>query len=330
MSSDTPPSLRRRAVWALLAAVAFWGLSFPAVRALTMVHERLEPGAEGWFWTASAIWPRFAIAAALLALWRRRESLPTGNEARQGLGLAAFLGGGLALQVDGLRFTEASTSAFLTQLFVILVPAFAYGRKRRMPPARIWLGAVLVVAGVAILADADWRRFSVGRGELETLLSAAFFAGQILWLERPVFRGNRPAAVTQAMFVAMAAGFLAAGWALAPRAGALAAPFASAPWVAFTAVLAVGCTLVAFVLMNTWQPKLEASEAGIIYSVEPLVASILALVLPGWFSVLGGIDYPGETIGARLLLGGALITAATVLVQLTAGRSASCEPPRRD
>jgi len=52
-------------------------------------------------------------------------------------------------------------------------------------------------------------RFRIGRGELETLVSAVFFTFQILWLERPVFRPNRTRMVSTTMFLSMGLIF---GW----------------------------------------------------------------------------------------------------------------------
>jgi len=56
-------------------------------------------------------------------------------------------------------------------------------------------------------------------------------------------------------------------------------------------------------------------EAGLIYSVEPVLTSILALFLPACISMWAGIHYANETLTARLLIGGGLVTAANVLVQ---------------
>jgi len=59
--------------------------------------------------------------------------------------------------------------------------------------------------GVAVLGQFDWRALRLGRGEWETLISAVFFTAQILWLEKPAFRGNHAGRVTLAMFVVVAA-----------------------------------------------------------------------------------------------------------------------------
>jgi drug/metabolite transporter (DMT)-like permease len=92
--------------------------------------------------------------------------------------------------------------------------------------------------------------------------------------------------------------------------------FGSMPWLGFTVALTLFCTLGAFTIMNTWQPRITATEAGLIYCLEPLFASCLALFLPALFARWAGFAYPNETLTANLLLGGGLITAANLLIQL--------------
>src|SRR5690606_32280937 len=113
-------------------------------------------------------------------------------ELKQGLALGLFAAAGMLFQSDGLQFTAASTSAFLTQFYAIMIPVYLALRTRRHPGAHVWLCCALVLAGVAILGRFDWQALRFGRGEWETLLSSVFFMGQILWLERAEFRGNRP------------------------------------------------------------------------------------------------------------------------------------------
>jgi len=87
-------------------------------------------------------------------------------------------------------------------------------------------------------------------------------------------------------------------------------------WWVLIGALTVFCTLGAFTLMNVWQPKITATEAGLIYCGEPVFAAAMALILPGLISRWGGIDYPNEQATLNLLVGGGLITAANVLLQL--------------
>jgi len=101
-----------------------------------------------------------------------------------------------------------------------------------------------------------------------------------------------------------------------PTAAALLTPWTSPAWLGLTAMLTVFCTLGAFGLMNAWQPKITATEAGLIYCVEPIFCALMALFLPAIFSAWAGINYPNEHATPSLLIGGGLITLANVLVYL--------------
>jgi drug/metabolite transporter (DMT)-like permease len=300
----------------LLLTNLFWGLSFPLIKAIVFQHEQLIPGSGNWFITAMTLAPRFLLGALFMfaIAWRAvREATPA--EKKQGvlLGLSAALG--MVFQIDGLQFISASTSAFLTQFYAILIPLYVAARSRRNPGGAVWIASALVLAGVAVLAQFDFRTFHVGRGELETLVASLFFMWQILTLENRAFAGNRVLPVTALMFTTEAVVFCAMACVTAPTASALVLPWTSAPWLGFTLVLTAVCTIAAFTLMNRYQPAITATEAGLLYCTEPLFASVLALFLPALFSSWAGFTYANEALTWRLLLGGGLITAANLLIQ---------------
>jgi drug/metabolite transporter (DMT)-like permease len=305
----------------LLLGNFYWGLSFPVIKAALLTQARLLPGAAGSFSTAAVLAPRFLLAFALLALWRRwRPAGPPGGlsrgELRQGLILGSCATGGMLLQIDGLRFTAATTSAFLTQFYAILIPIWLAVRRRRLPGSSTLGSCILVLAGVAILGNFDWSQLRLGRGEWETLGASLFFMVQVLCLANPKYAANRPREITLVLFATEGAAFTALAVATTPSLGALAVLAASGPWVGMTLVLAVFCTVGAFSLMNAWQPRITATEAGLIYCAEPVFASVLALFLPALLSRWAGIAYANEQASTGLVVGGGLITLANLLVQL--------------
>ncbi|HXQ81692.1 MAG TPA: DMT family transporter [Opitutaceae bacterium] len=314
--AESPNPRRRQAALVLALTTVFWGLSFPVIKALILMNQALWPGAGAWFVTAGALAPRFVVAAIVMIVLRgRRGGRPTRGEIGQGLGLGLFAAGGTLFQTDGLQRTEASTSAFITQFYAILIPVWFALRRRRNPGAVVWTGCALVLLGVAILGRLDWRTLKLGRGEWETLLSSIFFMGQILWIEKREFAGNRAASTTLVMFAIQAVVFLALAAAVAPRSGSLAAPLGSPAWVCLTLALAAVCTVGAFWLMNEWQPRIPATQAGLIYCIEPVIASIFALFLPSLISGWASVDYPNEHATWSLVVGGGLIMAANIMVQ---------------
>ena len=322
---QTHPHTRRKAIGMLCLACLLWGGSFPIVKALDDVHRRVDPDVSGLVLNASMIWPRFAMAMLLLLplAWNQLRKGITALEIGQAAGLTGFLAAGLLWQVDGLRFTSASTSSFLTQAYVVILPVWVYGRARRWPPGSFFAAMALVLPGVAILAGVRWDDFRLGRGEIETLISACFFAGQILWLERPAYRSNRGLVVTSLMFSFMALVFLGVATTAMFAAGrpvsAVVAPLGSGSWLLLTGLLALLCTFGAFTLMNLWQRWVSSTEAGLIYTLEPVFTAVLALFVPALFSRLAGIDYANEHVTWRMIVGGLLICGANVVIQ--------CSPP---
>ena len=320
----TTPAQHRQAIWMLLLGNLLWGVSFPLIKSLVLLQERLVPGGSSWFITASTMLPRFTLGAIVLGLicFPAVRTL-TRSEWRQGLGLGLTALAGMIFQNDGLQFTSASTSAFLTQFYAIMIPAWLALRARRSPSWIVWLCGALALAGMAVLARLDWHDLKLGRGEWETLVSSVFYMGQILWLGRPEFAANRALPVTTLMFVVLAAGSGAMSVALAPAGAHMLALWTDPTWLGYTLILTAACTLAAFTIMNKWQPFITTTEAGLLYCSEPVFTALLALFLPAWFSLWGGLNYLNETLGVNLLVGGGLITLANVLIQLKPRRPAA-------
>jgi drug/metabolite transporter (DMT)-like permease len=303
------------AVLALIIACLLWGLSFPLVKALHLDQAARLPDASSEFLTAWILVARFLLAALLLAPVVIRMGKLTRLEVLQGLLLAVFGGVGIGLQVDGLAYTPASTSAFLTQAYCVLLPLWAAIQTRRMPGARVAGATLLVLLGGGILAGLRPGHLTLGRGEAETLLAAVFFAFQILSLEDKRFDANRGRPVTLVMCAGIAILFLPVALLAAPTRAALVTAGASWPAFGMVAVLSVLCTVGSFLLMNTWQKRLPATEAGLIYTTEPVFAAGYALGLPVILGGMAGVDYPNETLTLPLVMGGGLILAANIWMQ---------------
>jgi len=302
----------RQAVLCLIAATAWWGFSFPLTKALYAGQRAIEPDASSWFLAALSHAARCALGAALLAPWVGRMGAIRPAEWRQGLALGLAASGGLFFQADGLDHTLASTSAFLTQFCCVLVPLWLAGKNRRSPGWRVISCVALVVVGSAVLAELDPRRLHLGRGEAETLLATGFFTWQILLLDRTDYAENRAVASTFVMFAVVAVLLGLVAWGTAPSPAALWTVWQRPGNVALIVAATLFCSLFAFLLMNHWQRRVTATEAGIIYCFEPVFAALCALFLPGWLSALMHLSYADEALTPRLALGGGLILLANV------------------
>jgi drug/metabolite transporter (DMT)-like permease len=314
MSADTR---RIKSLQMLFLATAFWGLSFPATKALAMAQQQLLPAGSTWFIASLCVVCRFGVAALILCCicLRSRPKL-TRLELEQGLGLGLFAGVGILLQVDGMAYTDASTSAFLTQCYCLLIPLWVAWRQHRPPAASVVVSCGMVVVGVAVLARVNWQSLSLGRGEWETIAASIVFTGQILWLERPRYANNGVAHFSLVMFAVMTLVCLPVAFLTTGRPADWLRAYASPATVGLLAILILFCTFGGYLLMNRWQRNLSATEAGLIYCVEPIFASLFALFLPALFSSWAGVAYANETVTAHLVIGGGLITAANVIIQL--------------
>jgi drug/metabolite transporter (DMT)-like permease len=67
--------------------------------------------------------------------------------------------------------------------------------------------------------------------------------------------------------------------------------------------------------MNSFQPRVAATEAGLIYTTEPLFTAGFAMFLPVLLGRLAGHPYANESLTTSLVAGGSLILAANLLMQ---------------
>lgn len=299
----------------LIGTTVLWGLSFPLLRGLELVQRASAPQVSDSALACADVAIRFALAALfLLPIYGRGLARVNWREWSQAIGLALFAAGGLYLQTLGLAWTDASITAFLTQLYTLIVPLIVAVRDRRFPSLRVIMACAMVLVGAAMLSPGLLRHFILGPGELVIILSTFFMASQIVWVERPLYAENRAGVVTLIMFAILAGVFIVGyfmGGGTVPIAGQL---FGTPVLWVLTLALVLLCTVFNFLIMNEWQRCVSATEAGLIYCIEPIIATILSAFLPGWISRFASIAYTNETLTWSLLVGGVLIVGATVLV----------------
>lgn len=303
-------------VFCLIFACALWGLSFPVVKALHLEQSARIAGASSEFLAAWMQVARFGMGAIILLPFFARAGRATKSEMEQSIWLGIWGGLGMALQADGLAHTAASTSAFLTQAYCVILPLIACLRLRCLPEWRTMWATLLVIGGCAILSGIRPDDLRMGRGEMETLLAALVFTLQILTLENPKYARNRTLPVTFMMCLCIFMFMLPLAALTAPFPAALVHAGASWAALALVAILAVCCSVGAFLLMNHWQPRISATEAGLIYTSEPVFTAIYVMFLPQWLAGFSGGDYANEIPGKEMIIGGGLILAANVLMQL--------------
>jgi drug/metabolite transporter (DMT)-like permease len=319
MTALPPPPIRRaRAL--LIGATALWGLSFPVMRGLELAQGARAGGVPFPALGAADMAVRFLLAALLLLPFYGRDLLTISRrEWSQAGGLAFFAGAGIYLQTIGLLWTDASISAFLTQLYTLVVPIIVACRDRRWPTLRVVAACLMVLLGAALLSPGLLAHFKLAFGESLIVLCAVFFGGQIVWVERPRYAANRAGVVTLVMFGLIGLFFAAAYPVLGGTLADGRALFFTPGLIVLLLTTVLFCTVINFFIMNRWQRWISATEAGLVYCLEPVIATALASFLPGWISLFVGVNYANEPLAWTLLAGGALILGATVLVATERG-----------
>lgn len=299
----------------LIAACALWGLSFPLMKALHLEQTARLPLVSSMFLASWMQMARFGLGAIILVPFVIGKKRATSMEIRQALVLAFWGGSGMWLQADALAYTDASTSAFLTQAYCVLLPIWACIRMKKWPAARVTLATLLVLTGGAILSGLTPNNLKLGRGEIETIGAATLFTFQILALEDRRYQDNRGLMVTLIMFIGISTLLLPITLISAPNLTTCINAGTSLPAIVIICFLAVFCSVGAYLLMNIWQRMVTATEAGLIYTTEPVFTAIFVLFLPGLLGSWIHGDYPNEILSTQMLVGGSLILSANILMQ---------------
>jgi len=278
----------RLAFLALLAMTAAWGSTFFLIKDLVT---RMP--------VADLLAIRFAIASVALGFIAAHRIHLSRPVVIYGVLLGLLYGSAQILQTAGLSHTSASVSGFVTGLYVVATPLLtAIILRRRIPPLT-WVAAVLATLGLGVLA---LRGFSIGYGELLTLISAVIYAGHIVALGR--FSSPETtlslSLVQLSMITLLTA--VAALWPTAGSAPGIQLPGSLHDWlvVLYLALIASALTMV----LQTWaQAHIEPSRAAVIMAMEPVWAAAFAVALGG------------ESITARMIIGGLAIVSAMYLVE---------------
>jgi drug/metabolite transporter (DMT)-like permease len=312
----------------LVLACLGWGVGFPLMKAV-MQAQHEATGADSMWLTAQHQLTRYVAACALLTglAWWFGRRLPNRAEWTQGAVCGASAAIGMHLQIDALNHAPASTVGFITQFYVLVIPLVTALRLRRRPGWATIASVGLALTGVAVLCGISPGDLQPGVGELMVLAASIIFTVQIFALEAPRWAGNNGLQVTAAMFAVMSVLDLplvaSTGLGLSGVATCLAVPGTAA----ITVIIILLCTCLPYAIMNRWQREVSSTEAGIIYCSEAVFSACGSLFLPAVMAGALGIAYANETPTVTMMVGGALILAGAVLVQLAPRWRSALRPP---
>lgn len=295
------PLTRTQANMLLLLCAAAWGCAFvpqsivtPYIGAMTFTGVRFLLGA-------------MVIAPLVWREWQQRQvHLDNPDHPAQRINrkdwthitlMGLLLCAGTTLQQVGMKYTSVTNAGFLTGLYVPLVPLLGLLFYRRRPHWVVWPAALGCLLGTWLLTGAG--KIDLNVGDLWVLATVIPFTLHVLWVGGLAERLHAPLLVAWGQFVVC--GLLAL---------ALALPLETFNWgnlpqvvlpLAYMVLVSVG---IGFTGQVIGQRYARPAEAAIILSAETV------------FAALAGAVFLGERLNWYGYLGGALIVAGIVVVQL--------------
>lgn len=283
VSDGLDPALRHRAVAWLVLTTLLWGGSF----VFTKLGVRDFPPL-----VFLAI--RFASAAVLMIglCGARLRSFDT-DLLRRGVMIGTALAAANITFVIGISTTTVSRAGFLNNLFVLIIPILGFLIWRHRIDLWTLVGVGLATTGLWQLAEGGIDGFN--RGDLFSTICALFISLHIIAVSRLMGRADvRLLTLVQFATVAL--------WGTVALVVAPPPDFHPGPLAIFSLVYCVVFpTVIAFTLQNTWQRYLSPTQAGLLYTLDPV------------WSLLGGLLFLEERLSGREWLGCALLFTAVLL-----------------
>jgi len=241
---------------------------------------------------------RFAVAALTLLLVSLKSMKGiTLKDLGAGIAIGLVIVGGYGTQTVGLQTIPSSESAFLTSLYVPLVPILMWLIFRKVPHMMTWVGATLAFVGLVLLTGNGFEKISLSFGQLVTVLGSLAIALEIIFISYFAGKVNLRRVTVIQLAVASLVSF-----AIMPVVGEHTIPAFSWPLALLAVALGLASALIQFV-MNWAQRMVDPSRAAIIYAGEPV-----------WAGIIGRIA--GERLPVIALLGGALVVLGVLVSEL--------------
>lgn len=299
---ETPAYSSHLPSFMLVTACLFWGMGFSWAKNVgdainSAAHAPLQSsfgpilGLAIRFCCAAVIW--VCVVKGARKSWERKILW-------RGAVLGLILAVGIVIQHVGLARSREPVIAFLTSLTVVIVPLIAWVIHKQPPRLRLAIAVLLALGGIWLLTDATAAGFGVG--EWLGFGCAVVFSIELVLINRWVSSSSTDA-ITGIMFMTVGVVCLVLS-AIHPALGELhVSQLLTRNFLAEITLLTLLTTVLAFGLMNRYQPQVNVTRAAIIYLFEPLFATFYAWI------------YNGRTLTYSELLGAGLILLANLFAE---------------
>ena len=279
---------QRKADLLLVMVTAFWGASYFLT---DLCLETMPPMSLNAF--------RFLVSfAALGAVYFRKMR----RISRKTLRYAVLIGASLVMvytcYVYGIMHTTISNAGFICALPVIFTPLLELVVLRKLPSRRFAAALILCTVGLGLMTLGD--TFRPALGDVICLGTAFFYAVDLLLTDRAVRDPEVDPLQLGVLQLGVVGGIMLL---LTFTLEEPQLPSNPAAWGA-ALFLALFCTGIAFVIQAVQQQYTTASHVGLIFTLEPLFAAIVAYF------------FAHEVLGVRGYIGAVLMMLSLVLMEV--------------
>lgn len=275
---------------ALLVVAILWGAGFPVTK--IALESGIAPNA--------LMSVRFLSSSILILIFLKiKKIFMTKDEIKLGIIAGIILGLAFSLQTIGLKYTTPSKNAFITGVYIVIVPFFTWIFSKNPPKKIVYLSTTISFLGILVLSfDGN---LSMNYGDLLTLFSAFFFALQLTIIEAKI-KGKRPLVLNG--FQMLSAGILTLFLNIFFEDASILTTKINLLQISAIIFLVLFNTFLAYLIQMFAQKYLSATTAVLILSTEIL------------FGALTSIIFMNDTINLKVILGGILIFTSVLLSEL--------------
>ncbi len=264
----------RKAELSLLLLTFIWGTTFPLVKTALS-------------FSSAFVFLTFRFGLAALAIWlifSKKISFQSKGILKAGGIIGIFLFSGFAFQTLGLKYTAASKSAFITGLFVVMIPPLSFLILKEKIRIFSLIGVMLAVSGLYLLTRPKGSEFNIG--DLFTFFCAISFSFHVIFVQIYTKRFDF---LTLTFIQILITTFLALPFMFVFETIRL----IYHPYLLIAIlVCAILATALALFIQNRMQKDTTAVKASLIYAMEPVFAAIFSYFFLseflGWLGLLGG------------------------------------------
>lgn len=267
----------------LIAVTMLWGLTF------IIIHYAVSFSGPFFF-----VGLRFSVAALVLMVatgFSFVRSSAIEWLAGSTIGLAIALGYGL--QTWGMQSISGSQSAFITAMYVPLVPLLQWLCLKKRPSLICCIGVLLAFIGLLLLSGGQGIGH-LSRGEIITLFSSVAIAAEIILISAFVPQVDAKKVTVIQLVMAALFSFLM----MFPHGESL-PELQPAIW--YTAGVLGLASAAIQMTMNWAQRSVSPTRATIIYAGEPVWAGVFGWIVGEYLSILA-------LSGAALIVAGVLVS----------------------